>query len=245
MQFQEDSRLDTCWNRNHSTLLAIMGLEFGSARNETVWQPEPQNRGTYGLLSTCTITMILCVWTAVHLNLPEHPGRGHGIAYLLPYQTLRKMWWLLLGLFAPELVSWTAFEQHREARFLYNKVRKELSGISPCSRREMFKRKVMGFRGRRAKERDAEEGTLQTETVGLSPLATNDAVETPEIPAVGRTSPNQQERRPSVSSWMSIVESNENESPTCRLRHEWTMTHSYYAIMGMYLLFAVVIRRCC
>ena len=90
-------------------------LYCGSARNETVWQPEPQNRGTYGLLSTCTITMILCVWTAVHLNLPEHLGRGHGIAYLPPYQTLRKMWWLLLGLFAPELVPWTAFEQHQEA----------------------------------------------------------------------------------------------------------------------------------
>ena len=48
-----------------------MTLDFGTARNETVWQPEPGNRGTYGLLSSCVITMVLCVWTAVHLNIPE------------------------------------------------------------------------------------------------------------------------------------------------------------------------------
>lgn len=48
-----------------------MPFTFGTARNETVWQPEPGKRGTYGLLSSCILTMILCLWTAVHPNIPE------------------------------------------------------------------------------------------------------------------------------------------------------------------------------
>lgn len=99
-----------------------MGIEFGTARNQTVWQPEPLGRGTYGLLSSCLITMVLCVWTAVHLNIPEH--HGHNYRYLPSFQTGRKLWWLLVGLFAPEVVSWTAFEQRREAKALYDKVKK-------------------------------------------------------------------------------------------------------------------------
>ena len=93
-----------------------MGLEFGVANNHTVWTPEPAGRGTYGLVSSCLVTMVFCVWTAVHLNIPEH--RGSDRKYLdtpkykrrlnkcLPsLQMQRKIWWLLLGLFAPEIVA--------------------------------------------------------------------------------------------------------------------------------------------
>ncbi|KAF1355436.1 hypothetical protein BDV97DRAFT_345548 [Delphinella strobiligena] len=36
-----------------------------------VWHPEPDYRGTFGILSLCLTTMFLCIWTAVHLNIPE------------------------------------------------------------------------------------------------------------------------------------------------------------------------------
>jgi len=65
--------------------------------NDTAtWHPEPLRRGTFGLLSSCLITMGLCVWTSVHLNLPE-PGKRNR-------QFWRKALWLVYGLFAPELV---------------------------------------------------------------------------------------------------------------------------------------------
>lgn len=70
------------------------GTEIPS--NNTVWHPEPTFRGTYNILSTCLITLGLCVWTALHLNIPEN-GKASK-------QFLRKASWLLIGLFAPELV---------------------------------------------------------------------------------------------------------------------------------------------
>ncbi|TKA66839.1 hypothetical protein B0A55_08819 [Friedmanniomyces simplex] len=64
-------------------------------------------RGTYGILSTCLLTMALCIWTAVHLNMGD--GRSAWA------QTGRKTGWLIIGLFAPELVAWTAFQQRKDA----------------------------------------------------------------------------------------------------------------------------------
>ena len=71
---------------------------FGVAPPNTTasWRPEPDFRGTYNILSSCLVTMCLCVWTAVHLNIPEHKK-----AYM---QKWRKLGWLTMGLFAPEVV---------------------------------------------------------------------------------------------------------------------------------------------
>jgi len=109
-----------------------MTLDFGTARNETVWQPEPGNRGTYGLLSSCVITMVLCVWTAVHLNIPEIDEPE--IRFLPGWQTCRKIWWLFLGLFAPELVSLAAFEQYRAAQRLSRRMEEALGQEPHCSK---------------------------------------------------------------------------------------------------------------
>ncbi|KAK1753845.1 hypothetical protein QBC47DRAFT_385061 [Echria macrotheca] len=97
-----------------------MAIDFGVASNETVWRPEPATRGTFGLLSSCVITMILCIWTSLHLNIPDVDEPR--IKYLPPLHTLRKAWWVLVGLFAPEVVTWVAFEQFRDARHLRNRM---------------------------------------------------------------------------------------------------------------------------
>src|SRR6187551_473766 len=97
-----------------------MAIDFGVASNETVWRPEPTTRGTFGLLSSCVITMILCIWTSLHLNIPDIDEPR--IKYLPPRHTLRKIWWVLVGLFAPEVVTWVAFEQFRDARHLRNRM---------------------------------------------------------------------------------------------------------------------------
>jgi hypothetical protein len=68
----------------------------GSSSHTATWKPEPSQRGTYGILSTCLVTLGLCVWTAIHLNLPAHEE------WLK--QKWRKVGWMILGFLAPELV---------------------------------------------------------------------------------------------------------------------------------------------
>lgn len=80
------------------------------------WHPEPQFRGTFSILSSCLITMSLCIWTSLHLNVPEH-RKEH-------LQKYRKAGWMVLGLLAPELVAWNAWEQRKEVKRLNALMRK-------------------------------------------------------------------------------------------------------------------------
>ena len=75
------------------------------------WVSDPNNRGTWSLLYSCTFTLALCVWTAIHLNVPAHEERQLS-------QLLRKAKWDLLAILAPELGVYTAWEQYSQARDL-------------------------------------------------------------------------------------------------------------------------------
>ena len=44
-------------------------------------RPEPKYRGTYSILSSCLITLTLCIWSAVHLNLLETSELGALLAF--------------------------------------------------------------------------------------------------------------------------------------------------------------------
>ncbi|KAK0748682.1 hypothetical protein B0T21DRAFT_407173 [Apiosordaria backusii] len=231
-----------------------MGLEFGAASNHTVWQPEPRGRGTYGILSSCVITMILCVWTAVHLNLPEH--HGHSYKYLPSFQTVRKIWWMLLGLFAPEIVAWTAYEQHRKARRLYYIVKGILGEELPSSKYERFKN-WLGQQGGGKKRNDIEKGKGTdrdnvvemlkdgervlaasdndgTMLAGMRPMRTQ-----PFDPASDSCSV--EGKRAPISGAVEAGTASSVENATTQptmvdltrgRKHVWTMTHSHYAIMG-------------
>lgn len=101
---------------------------FGNVTNHqgSAWVSEPNVRGTWSILSSCIITISLCVWTAVHLNIPEHQ-RTRG-------QLWRKMKWLILGLVAPEMVAYVAWHQRQEAKKLLSHVQKH-SGYIPSQSR--------------------------------------------------------------------------------------------------------------
>jgi hypothetical protein len=88
-----------------------MATVFGSKSNETVaWQPEPTMRGTFNLLSTCILTLILCVWSAIHLNLP---GEASGAR-----KKVRRLIWIICGLVIPEYIVMIAWTQHQGAKRL-------------------------------------------------------------------------------------------------------------------------------
>jgi hypothetical protein len=93
----------------------------GSVNQGSTWQPEPTFRGTFSILSTCLITLGLCAWSAIHLNVASRHERPWPIIcrslawrnarqawpwrhWFWPGQLLRKIGWMFLAFFAPELV---------------------------------------------------------------------------------------------------------------------------------------------
>lgn len=96
-------------NKAHRQTIMVF-QPFGNATvlPPAAWHPEPQSRGTFSILSSCLITMSLCIWTSLHLNVPEH-GKEH-------LQKYRKLGWMILGLLAPELVLWNAWEQRKHMK---------------------------------------------------------------------------------------------------------------------------------
>ncbi|KAK4694739.1 hypothetical protein P7C71_g2896, partial [Lecanoromycetidae sp. Uapishka_2] len=106
-----------------------MVIAFGalpSNHSTTPWHPEPNGRGTWSLLSSCVITIALCAWTALHVNVPEHKAASR--------QWLRKTKWLVVGLAAPEMVVYVAWRQRMEAKRILEDVRKHLGQIAPRSK---------------------------------------------------------------------------------------------------------------
>ncbi|KAK3401108.1 hypothetical protein B0T20DRAFT_348875 [Sordaria brevicollis] len=100
----------------------VFGHSFTNSSDPN-WVPEPSTRGTFGILSVCLVTLGLCVWTAIHLNVPEHDEPGWK-------QLLRKIGWLMLGLLSPEIVSssqivYTAYQQYVQARSLVKTMNKQ------------------------------------------------------------------------------------------------------------------------
>jgi hypothetical protein len=87
-----------------------MLLIFGKAApNQTAtWEPSPTTRGSFQILSTCLITLGLCVWTAIHPNIPEQnrplPRPWWDPRGWVKRHTWRRLGWLTLGVFAPEMV---------------------------------------------------------------------------------------------------------------------------------------------
>lgn len=103
-----------------------MVLVFGNVPNHTTpWTPEPNTRGTWTLLSSCVLTIALCAWTALHLNVPEHGTADR--------QWRRKTKWFGIGLAAPEMVVYVAWRQRQEAKRLLRDVRQQLGQVVPPS----------------------------------------------------------------------------------------------------------------
>ncbi|KAK4215436.1 hypothetical protein QBC37DRAFT_459012 [Rhypophila decipiens] len=72
------------------------------------WVQEPDGRGSFSILKSCVITLVLCVYTALHLNIPP----ANSTKLLLVW---RKTKWIIIGLFAPEIVVFVAWAQRQQA----------------------------------------------------------------------------------------------------------------------------------
>ena len=83
------------------------------------WVADPNGRGTFSLFSSCVATLILCVWSAMHLNIPPRNRTWSERAW---YNTK----WIILGILIPELVILSAWRQWLSARRLTAEMKKFL-----------------------------------------------------------------------------------------------------------------------
>ena len=85
--------------------LAVMGdTSLFSRANSTApptpsWRPSPNTRGTRDIVSTCLATLLICVWKAVHTDIPLDQSQSN---------FTDKLGWLVIGIFAPDVLLYTA-----------------------------------------------------------------------------------------------------------------------------------------
>ena len=72
------------------------------------WVPEPDGRGTWSVLYGCVFTIWMCVFTAVHLNIPG-ADEGRWMDYA------RQAKWTCLAILSPDIVAVLAFDEFRAA----------------------------------------------------------------------------------------------------------------------------------
>ncbi|KAF1955233.1 hypothetical protein CC80DRAFT_90362 [Byssothecium circinans] len=83
------------------------------------WYEPPNERGTWDIIVSCVLTLTVCVWSALHLNVPTEGST-------LAERNKRRGRWILLGIFAPELVVSTAFAQFLTASWLKREIKKDV-----------------------------------------------------------------------------------------------------------------------
>ncbi|PMD12848.1 hypothetical protein NA56DRAFT_652206 [Hyaloscypha hepaticicola] len=57
---------------------------------EPRWKAGPKDRGTLGLVFSCVITLFLCVWTTVHVNIEPPDAVNPTLARFIPIKALKK-----------------------------------------------------------------------------------------------------------------------------------------------------------
>jgi hypothetical protein len=86
------------------------------------WVSDPNGRGTSSLILSCLLTLGLCVWSALHLNIPAK-SEGQREYWL------RRAKWFLCGVLIPEIVVLLAWRQRTSAGRLTNEVNKIFNDI--------------------------------------------------------------------------------------------------------------------
>ena len=82
-----------------------------------LWMGEPKQRGTFGIVSFCFSTLIICIWSTLHFNIPIR-------RYTITRRFFLQVLWMILTLLAPEGLLYLAFNERMTAGILLEKVRK-------------------------------------------------------------------------------------------------------------------------
>ena len=82
-----------------------------------LWEGEPKKRGTFGIISFCFSTLIICIWSTIHLNIPIR-------RYTATRRFFHQVFWMYIALLGPELLLYLAINEMITARILLSKVLK-------------------------------------------------------------------------------------------------------------------------
>lgn len=100
------------------------------------WVDQPNNRGTFDIISSCFLTIFLCTWTCLHLNVPaSKEGSWRPV--------LRKSRWMVLTILGPEFAVAFAAGQRANARRALDTMRG--MGYSEWTLRHSFYANMGGF----------------------------------------------------------------------------------------------------
>lgn len=137
----------------------------------TGWRSEPGSRGTWNLLYSCLFTLTLCVYSAIHINIPAR-GESRSTHFW------RKVKWVVIAIFAPENVLYSAWQQYFIATSfchdMYN-IKLEQAGLPTLSRKSWFRRSPVSVK--RHDLRKPKNGALEKAETGT--LATTSALPAP------------------------------------------------------------------
>jgi len=70
-------------------------------RPSFLWVEEPKRRGTFGILSLCFSTLVICVWSTLHFDIPT-------IRHSRTRRCFLQIRWTVFALFAPEALLYSA-----------------------------------------------------------------------------------------------------------------------------------------
>ena len=95
--------------------------QFAASDPRIGWEPAPKGRDTMDIISSCLSTLITCIYSSVHFDVPR--STVHRESFLRKLRT-RDYWlelWVkvsfwVLGVFSPEMLVLHAFYEHMIAR---------------------------------------------------------------------------------------------------------------------------------
>ena len=96
------------------TSIFLLGYSSHMSSIPAAWVNEPDGRGTWGLIQTCLLTLFLCVYTAVHLNVLPHQSKKQSF--------FRRIRATLLACVAPEFMLVYAMYQWSLAKQLQSQL---------------------------------------------------------------------------------------------------------------------------
>ena len=102
------------------------------------WIGEPKQRGTFGIISLCFSTLIICIWSTLHFNIPAK-------RYTATRRFFIQVSWMFIALIAPEILRYLAINERITAGFLLRKVLKFHPHLAKPG---MFTRMYNWIRGR-------------------------------------------------------------------------------------------------
>ncbi|KAK3494162.1 uncharacterized protein B0T23DRAFT_102839 [Neurospora hispaniola] len=117
---QNTSTLDTIRNHRNDT-------GFLSTATAPPWVASPNTRGTGDILFTCLLTMLACIYTAIHPHVPIVRSRSLLGLVSVSWLSLIKITLAIDALLTPELLLYAAIQEHMNARSLYNDLRDIIS----------------------------------------------------------------------------------------------------------------------